>query len=172
MYSMIDGVLLYSSLGAHEQTIQAIDLNETISNIAADLEIAIKKKSAIVNYASLPIIHGTPILIYQLFYNLINNSLKFAKSGRKCIITVRAETIKNDSAFIEIQVTDNGIGFSNDDVDKIFKTFMRLNSKDQYEGTGLGLALCKKIVERHGGTIRAEGKVDEGCTFYIRLPIR
>jgi light-regulated signal transduction histidine kinase (bacteriophytochrome) len=170
MYSMIDGVLLYSSLGAHEQTVDPINLNEIISNIMSDLEIPITKRKATINYGSLPMIQGTPILIYQLFYNLLNNSLKFARPNEDSVITIHSDPTSQEGSFVEILVRDNGIGFNQNEAGKIFKTFTRLNSKDQYEGTGLGLALCKKIVERHGGTIRAEGKVDEGSTFFITLP--
>jgi PAS domain S-box-containing protein len=171
MYSMIDGVLLYSSLGAHEQTVDPINLNEIISNIMSDLEIPITKRKATINYGSLPMIQGTPILIYQLFYNLLNNSLKFARPNEDSVITIHSDPTSQEGSFVEILVRDNGIGFNQNEAGKIFKTFTRLNSKDQYEGTGLGLALCKKIVERHGGTIRAEGKVDEGSTFFITLPL-
>ena len=91
------------------------------------------------------------MLIYQLFYNLINNSLKFSREGIPPVVELTSTSTK-DGRFVELILKDNGIGFGHDDGTRIFKTFSRLNPKDQYEGTGLGLALCQKIVERHGGS--------------------
>jgi len=166
MYSMIDGVLLYSTLNGTGETQEIIDLNKIVHNIENDLELVIQQKNAIIQYKDLHPINGFPILIYQLFYNLINNSLKFSKPGSS-LISVTSSLSANG---VEITVSDNGIGFDQAYSEKIFKTFSRLNSKDKYEGTGLGLALCKKIVERHKGTIRAQGKEDSGASFVISLP--
>jgi len=108
--------------------------------------------------------------LYQLFYNLINNSLKF--STHRPEITISSSFIKSEEKdCAEIIVKDNGIGFDPKFADKLFDAFLRLNSKDKYEGTGLGLALCKKIVERHHGTIRASGAEGRGSTFTVVLPI-
>ncbi|MEJ7914080.1 MAG: PAS domain S-box protein, partial [Chitinophagaceae bacterium] len=171
MYAMIDGVLLYSSLNALEQSVDNVDLNHTLKQIEDDLEVLILEKNAAVQYGHLPVIRGSDILIYQLFYNLINNSLKFASSDRSPVIDITAEMITVDGTkSTQIVVQDNGIGFDVSFVDKIFKTFTRLNSKDKYEGTGLGLSLCKKIVERHGGTIAASGEDQQGARFTIVLP--
>jgi light-regulated signal transduction histidine kinase (bacteriophytochrome) len=165
MYSMIDGVLLYSSLNALEQTKELIDLEELMENIQSDLELLIVKKEATFKYHNLPSLEGSAILIYQLFYNLVNNSLKFAKEGVPPVIELFAEKVTaedlikagiNDKRnYIKLLLRDNGIGFSNEEASKIFGTFTRLHTKDKYEGTGLGLSLCRKIVERHEGTIRA-----------------
>jgi PAS domain S-box-containing protein len=181
MNSMIDGVLGYSMLGATEQVIEIIDLNDLLDNIQNDLEILIEQKQAIIDYENLPAIEGSSILLYQLFYNLINNSLKFSVSGiqpRICISCsdYNVAQVKENSPlkpgiqYQRISVSDNGIGFEQAYAQKIFKTFTRLNAKDKYEGTGLGLSLCKKIVERHNGTIEAEGKLNEGAVFIIVLP--
>lgn len=175
MYAMIDGVLLYSSLNAVGQSMELINLNDLIATIESDLELVISQKNAVIEYRELPMISGYSILMYQLFYNLLNNSLKFSRSGIDPVITIHSETRKpfetHAQNVIEITVRDNGIGFHQSEADKIFKTFSRLNSKDRFEGTGLGLALCKKIVERHNGEIYATGKEGEGCTFTIRLPV-
>ena len=113
------------------------------------------------------------MLLYQLFYNLINNSIKFAKAGTPPFISIESKKLFTDgSEFAQIVVKDNGIGFEEEHAEKIFDTFTRLNSRDKYEGTGLGLALCKKIVERHGGTITASGKLREGASFLILLPLK
>ncbi|SHF21838.1 PAS domain-containing sensor histidine kinase [Flavisolibacter ginsengisoli] len=181
MNSMIDGVLGYSMLGATEQVIETIDLNDLLDNIQNDLEILVEQKQAIIEYENLPAIEGSSILLYQLFYNLINNSLKFSVSGiqpRICISCsdYNVAQVKENSPlkpgiqYQRISVSDNGIGFEQAYAQKIFKTFTRLNAKDKYEGTGLGLSLCKKIVERHNGTIEAEGKLNEGAVFIIVLP--
>ncbi len=177
MNAMIDGVLLYSSMDSPEHENEIIDLNELLQQIVADLEVVINEKRAVVKYANLPRIKGLSILIYQLFYNLINNSLKFSKSNVTPVIEVVEEPITTHAKVghgtnnsVRILVKDNGIGFDNKVSHKIFRTFSRLHAKDKFEGTGLGLALCKKIVQRHGGTIEADGKPDEGATFIITLP--
>ena len=173
MTAMIEGVLTYSSLNAMEQIIEPVDLNDTITNIVSDLEVIIQKKGANIRMENLPTIDGADVLIYQLFYNLINNSLKFSKATEAPVIDIRSSfTINNSREMACITVTDNGIGFQNESSEKIFNTFARLNSKDKYEGTGLGLALCKKIVERHNGFIKAEGEKDSGATFTILLPLK
>lgn len=169
MYSMIDGVLAYSSLNAAEQTRERVDLNDVLHDVAIDLEVLMQEKAATLDYAGLPTLEGIPVLLHQLFYNLVNNSLKFAKAGIPPQIFIRSETKENH---VTIVVQDNGIGFDQKQAKHIFQTFSRLNSKDKYEGTGLGLALCKKIVERHGGVITAEGKEGEGARFEITLPIK
>lgn len=171
---MIDGVLLYSSVSATQQTNEKINLTEVFNQIVSDLELLIKEKNAVISFYTLPVITGSPILIYQLFYNLINNSLKFSKKDENTEIFISYTRQKNQSQnreYIRIEIQDNGIGFEQSEATKIFQTFFRLNSKDNYEGTGLGLALCKKIVERHGGTITAKGEEGIGATFIVTLPV-
>lgn len=170
MSAMIEGVLKYSSLNETEQVIKRIDLNEIIRNIETDLEVVIQQKKAIINKEALPTLEGAAVLIYQLFYNLINNSLKFCE--RQPVINISSSIVKHDEKeYARILVADNGIGFEQEAAGKIFNAFTRLNSKDKYEGTGLGLALCKKIVERHNGSIWAESQVNKGTTFIILLPL-
>ena len=170
MSSMIEGVLKYSSLNESEQTISLVDLNEIISSIESDLEVIIQQKKAVIKRDTLPKVEGAAVLMYQLFYNLINNSLKFSEEFP--VIQISSSIVKTDTAdFVRIVVKDNGIGFEQQDADKIFNAFTRLNSKDKYEGTGLGLALCKKIVERHQGSISASSEENKGTTFTILLPL-
>lgn len=178
MYSMIDGVLLYSSLTAMQQDLEKVDLNEIIHQLEEDFEVLINQKGATIQHEVLPTIECSSILIYQLFYNLVNNSLKFAKADVPPSVLITSETINQElgkegdhKEYVKITLRDNGIGFDDTEKEEIFKTFTRLNPKDKYEGTGLGLALCKKIVERHGGTIKASGKVNEGASFEIVLPV-
>ena len=171
MYAMINGLLSYASVPGHQGIYSAVDLNVVIKNIEADLELAILEKEAKISTTSLPVIQGIPDLIQQLFYNLINNALKFSKPGVPVVIDLAARDVEMRGVFYhEIILKDNGIGFDNDYAEKIFSTFVRLNSKDQFEGSGLGLALCKRIVERHGGFIFGKGKRDEGAEFTVLLP--
>lgn len=171
MFSMVDGVLQYSLLNASLQKTEKIDLNEVFANIRSDLEIRISQSNAKIIYPKLPIVEGSAILIYQLFFNLVNNSLKFQSGEKDPVIEINYENILiKNHRFFSIKIRDNGIGFEQEYADKIFDSFSRLNSKDSYEGTGLGLALCKKIAERHHGSIEASGSVGKGAVFTVYLP--
>jgi PAS domain S-box-containing protein len=173
MATMIDGVLNYSTINASTQTLQQVDLNEVIKSIETDLEVIILNTGTTIEYSGLPTVEGAHVLLYQLFYNLVNNSIKFAKAGVSPRILISSERmVVNDKVFSRIIVKDNGIGFEESYSKSIFDTFTRLNSKDKYDGTGLGLSLCKKIVERHGGTIEASGVKDEGATISVLLPLQ
>lgn len=173
MYSMIDGVLAYSTISGSKQAIQNIDLNRIINDIANDLEVLITQKRAIIRYKELPNIEGATVLIYQLFYNLISNSLKFCRNDAFPVIIIKSTLINDDDQqYVQIELSDNGIGFNDEEAAFIFNTFARLNPKDKYEGTGLGLSLCKKIVQRHKGKIYANGITSQGATFVITLPLR
>jgi PAS domain S-box-containing protein len=171
IFSMIDGVLAYSTFNAKEQETKDTDLNLLIKNIETDLELVIQHKKAIIISEKLPVIEGAEVLLYQLFYNLIGNSLKFSQAEVNPVIRISStDKIIENKKCAEIQIADNGIGFDREYADIIFNTFSRLNSKDKFEGTGLGLALCKKIVQRHNGTISAEGILNEGSVFTITIP--
>ncbi|RYG03607.1 MAG: PAS domain S-box protein [Chitinophagaceae bacterium] len=172
MLSMIEGVLSYSSVnGVKTVSFVNVDLKKTINQIVTDLELNIQSKNANIAYADLTSVTGNTVLIYQLFYNLINNSLKFSKKDIAPKITLsQTEIINNGQPFHQIILSDNGIGFEPEYGKQIFDTFLRLNPKDEYEGTGIGLALCQKIVERHDGFISAEGVPGEGAKFKILLP--
>lgn len=173
MYTMIDGVLSYSTFASVDQPIDFVDLNEIIAQIRQDLEVLIAEKKMVIHSDDLPKVPGASVLLYQLFYNLIKNSLKFSRADVSPLITISfswltVETMK----LARIVVKDNGIGFDPEQSEKIFTTFTRLNSKDRYEGTGLGLALCKKIMQRHGGSITATGEPNAGAEFTILLPVK
>lgn len=173
MFSMIEGILTYSALNASDQAIEKIDLNEIIGSIETDLEVHIQHKNATITSDNLPVIEGASVLIYQLFYNLINNSLKFAKADVDSVITIHSTIIKSEGIdYAEISLADNGIGIEQEYAQQIFNAFTRLNAKDKYEGTGLGLALCKKITDRHHGSISATGIKNEGAVFTIMLPLK
>ncbi|WP_428233174.1 ATP-binding protein [Flavobacterium sp.] len=173
MQNLIEGILSYSTLGNNTQPIEKIDLNEVIESIKIDLELIIKEKGAIFIGCDLPQIEGFPILISQLFYNLMQNALKFSKANEppRVIITSSSTSIEEVDA-VRISIKDNGIGMDADFAEKIFNAFERLHSKDEYEGNGLGLSLCRKIAKRHHGTITATGEKDNGAEFIVTLPLQ
>jgi PAS domain S-box-containing protein len=181
MTNMIDSVLSYSVINATEQVLETVDLNLIMEGIKNDLELLILQKEAKISLHNLPKIKAVPALIYQLFYNLVNNALKFSKDDEASYIRISARPvspadlngfrdINKAKKYVEIIVEDNGIGFNQEFADHMFNVFTRLNSREKYEGTGLGLALCKKIVHRHHGIIYAQGKENEGAIFHIILP--
>ncbi len=173
MMDMIEGILKYSSINfSEEQITSEIDLNEVFENIGNDLELLLEQKEAGIKINGLGTIQGVPLLIFQLFYNLIHNALKFSRNEQPVNIKIDGGRTEIDGQLYQkVVITDNGIGFEKEYEDKIFNTFTRLHSKDTFEGTGLGLALCKKIVERHRGTITARGIENEGAEFTILLPV-
>jgi len=172
MKSMIDGVLQYSSVNSHaEQSTEIIDLNEVLHGVEKELELLLLEKQGVIHYSALPSIEGINILLYQLFYNLVNNALKFSKENVPPVIDISA-TLHPDQKTVTVHMADNGIGFDTARVDRIFNPFTRLNAKEDYEGNGLGLALCKKIAERHGGKITAAGKEGVGAVFHVTLPLQ
>lgn len=172
MYSMIDVILSYSNVANAKQLFKTVDLNEIIKAIESDLEVLMQEKNAIITITPLHVITADKLLIYQLFYNLILNSLKFSKKGEPVLINILSEMVNQDQTnFIKIILSDNGIGFDPEYEQAIFETFTRLHPMDEYEGTGLGLALCKKIVERHSGFISARGEPGKGAAFTILLPL-
>ncbi|HWB91660.1 MAG TPA: ATP-binding protein, partial [Puia sp.] len=172
MSMMIEGVLNYSTINGNGQPISSIDLDAVFDNIESDLELAIAEAGTEIRREKLPQLEGAPVLIYQLFYNLVNNALKFSSGVGKPLITISSRVTEAAGKRIaEVTIRDNGIGFEQDQSSRIFEAFARLNSKDRFEGTGLGLALCKKIAERHGGTITGTGVRDEGAVFVVRLPL-
>lgn len=173
MQCIIEGLLAYSTMDKSTQPVENIFLNDLLENIKTDLELIIKEKGAILIINDLPEIEGAPILIQQLFYNLIQNALKFTKANQppRIIITSTLKTI-NSVESIEISFKDNGIGLDPLYAEKIFAVFERLHSKNEYEGNGIGLALCQKIIKRHNGTIIAKGEKENGAEFIITLPLK
>lgn len=171
IYSMVNGVLLYSTVAAGDELTEMVDLNEILKHIGMDLEIPIREKKVTFLIEELPKLVGVPFLLYQLFYNLVNNSIKFAKVNEPPIINIKYTRVAmGGHAFFKIVLADNGIGFKQEYAERIFATFTRLNSKDNYEGTGLGLALCKKIVQRHHGFISANGEENKGAEITMLFP--
>ncbi|HEY8936886.1 MAG TPA: PAS domain S-box protein, partial [Cyclobacteriaceae bacterium] len=171
MNSMIEGILNYSSSKNEHHIFENVDINKIIEQIESELELLIRKKNGVVNKPQLPGIKGISVLVYQLFYNLINNALKFSKANEPAVIDINYDFEKrDDKEFFKITLSDNGIGFEPEFKNRIFEIFTRLNTKDEFEGTGIGLALCKKIMERHGGHIYATSELGQGATFILLFP--
>jgi signal transduction histidine kinase/ActR/RegA family two-component response regulator len=147
------------------------NLNEVISDILTDLELSVQEKRAVVLVESLPQPEVVPSLIRQLFQNLISNALKFSKPDVPPRITIRSGPPPGAET-CQILVSDNGIGFDEKYKDKIFTLFQRLHAREAYEGTGIGLTIAKKIVEKHNGAISVESRPGEGTTFELLLPLR
>ena len=166
MQSLIDDLLELSKVISISLDPQPVKLDEVIQEVVESLELKIQKLDATIEIKSSHAILGNYTLLSQLFQNLISNSLKFHREDVPPIITIEST---NDGNLCVITVSDNGIGFKNEYAEDIFSPFRRLHSKAEYEGTGIGLAICQKIVEQHGGSISAQGKPEGGALFTIEL---
>ena len=153
-----------SSAGA--QRFQPTEARKSLGGALANLQRSIRDAGAAVTYDDLPTVQADPTQLMQLFQNLIGNAIKFRSPERSCQVHVGA--VQKDGRWV-FTVRDNGIGIAPEQFDRIFVIFQRLHARDKYPGTGIGLAICKKIVERHGGKIWVESKVGEGSTFYFAL---
>lgn len=175
MQSLITDLLTFARVSSKARPFVPVDLSEITAEVLCDLESRIKSTNGSVNVQPLPTIESDAIQMRQLMQNLIGNGLKFHRNGIPPFVSVEGHVRQNRSdepEFCEITVSDNGIGFEEKFRDRIFTPFQRLHGLGQYEGTGIGLAICKKIVERHSGTITARSTPGEGTTFIITLPIR
>jgi len=168
MQHLIEDILQYSRVGRNSKTIEAVNLNQVIETIQSDLSLAIAESQAVLNFDHLPTIHAHKVEITQVFTNLVSNAIKF-RSEAPLQIDIVAEKQKTDW---KIAITDNGIGIPEDLVERIFVMFQSLHHHDQYPGTGIGLALCRKVIESYGGSIVCESKIGQGSTFTIQLPIQ
>ncbi len=171
MQSLLTSLFEYSKVTMNPESFREIDLNDIIQEVLSDLEVRIVKTGGEVHVEKMPVISADPSQMLQLFQNLIGNALKFHKPDEKA--TVRIGFTSNTGSTCEITVEDNGIGFEERYLDRIFAPFQRLHGRSsQYEGTGMGLAICKKIVERHGGSITAKSTPGVGTNFIVQLPTR
>jgi len=183
MKILIQDLLNYSRLLEHEKLFVQTDLNETLKNILNDFELLVHEKNAQIKFEELPTIDAIPLQMNQLFYNLISNALKFSKEDVSPVITIASHTLSEEEirkypilnpllSYIEISIKDNGIGFEQKYSEQIFTLFQRLHGKETYSGTGIGLALTKKIVENHQGVTFANAKESKGASFYVILPFK
>jgi len=181
MMKLITELLNFSRLSKQNDGFAIVDLNKVLGNIKKDLDLFINEKEATIVSEVLPVIQGIPLQLNQLFYNLIINSLKFCRKDVKPVIRITAELLSArevkkhpgflpDTNYFKITVTDNGVGFAQQYAEKIFTIFQRLNMHETGNGTGIGLALCKKIVLNHHGEIYATAEENNGACFYILLP--
>ena len=181
MRVLINDLLQYSKANRSEIKLVKINLNEVLSDTLMELSQNIEEKKAIINHTELPIINGTHFQMQQLFSNLLSNSLKYSKKDVTPVIDITCEKVlakteaalneRSSKEYYKINVTDNGIGFEQEQSKKIFLLFNRLHGKTEYHGTGVGLAICEKIVENHKGFIFATSTPDQGATFTIYFPV-
>ena len=179
MQRLITDLLNFSRVTTQGQAFVPVDLARVAREVVSDLEVRIQETDGRVECSDLPTIDADPLQMHQLLQNLVANALKYRREDAPPVVQVSARIVEKDppSAYAkptkmcEIVVTDNGIGFEKQYADRIFGIFQRLHGRGKYEGTGVGLALCRKISERHGGTITAEGRPGEGATFTVTLPV-
>jgi two-component system, chemotaxis family, CheB/CheR fusion protein len=180
MKSIINNIMSYSKLSAENVTFEPTNLNEMINEILEDLEIAITEKKAVVHVGEFPMVETIAGQIRQVFQNIIGNALKFSKPNETPTVSITGVSVdrlsfdaKSDPKgnYICINIQDNGIGFDDRFAQNIFLLFQRLHSKDAYEGTGIGLAIAKKIIEKHHGIITAKSRENKGSAFTIILPV-
>jgi PAS domain S-box-containing protein len=183
MSLLIKDVLNFSRIVGSANMFIKTDLNQILNNILEDFDMLVLERGASIRVEYLPRIEAIPLQINQLFYNLVGNALKFFKEGRPPVITISSRTLLPEEvakhtglnrqlSYAEISFKDNGIGFEQQFAEQIFNIFERLNSQQQYSGTGIGLALCRKIAEQHQGRIYAEAGESIGATFYVLLPLK
>ena len=175
MRLLINDLLGYSRITTNAKPFRPTDLRDQCEIVVADLEVRVRETQATVEIGDLPTIHADEVQIRQLFQNLISNALKFQRPNVAPVVKISSEitrgnTLEGEVNRVMIYVSDNGIGFNNKYKQQIFTIFQRLHGRNEYEGTGIGLATVRKIVERHGGDIDADGVEGEGATFIVTLP--
>jgi PAS domain S-box-containing protein len=183
MQILITDLMSFSRIETMGQPFVPTDLGLIVSEVSADLETSVEKAGGRVEIEELPTIDADPMQMRQLLQNLIGNSLKYFRAGVPPVVRVYSQQLDarspesmDESALArqlcQILVEDNGIGFDEKYLDRIFTVFQRLHKKGEYEGTGVGLAICRKIVDRHSGTITARSRPGEGTTFVVTMPVR
>jgi signal transduction histidine kinase len=180
MQTLITDLLAYSRLSSQVKP-EVTDLNVVLQEVLSDFDYLIERKNAIIKSNELPTIDSIPSQLRQVFQNLIGNALKFSGNAQNPLIEITSEIISDKSfdspnspegKFCRITVKDNGIGFDEIYLDRIFIIFQSLNDRQSYEGTGIGLAIAKKIIEKHNGLITAKSQIGQGASFIIILPLK
>jgi light-regulated signal transduction histidine kinase (bacteriophytochrome) len=179
MRRLIDDLLTFSRVTTQARPFVRLNLEKLVGEVVSDLSERIEPAGGTVRVGELPEIEADPTQMRQLFQNLIANAVKFHRPGAPPVVEVRGELVGPPAdagggagPACRVTVRDNGIGFDEKYLDRIFQVFQRLHGRDEYEGTGVGLALCRKIAERHGGSITARSRVGEGSAFVVTLPLR
>jgi PAS domain S-box-containing protein len=179
MQKMIQDLLAYSRVTTKGQPFKLVSLTDVAREVINDLEVSIERSGGRVVVGALPVIEADPLQMHQLLQNLIGNGLKYHRPGVPPEVQLRAEEIRDISdavdsengGIVRLTIQDNGIGFDEEYLERILQPFERLHGRSEYEGTGMGLAICKKIVERHRGNITAYSKPGQGAVFVIDLPV-
>ncbi|MFY0253242.1 ATP-binding protein [Chitinophaga sp. 30R24] len=184
MRVLINDLLIFSRAGRiTPESITPVNMNKLLQEVLSDLEVTLEEKNVLINYDQLPVIEGSHTSFHQLFQNLLANSIKFASSDRRLEINIHHQLLNGkelgivkenrwNDVFSRISLADNGIGFEQAYAERIFLIFQRLHGISEYSGTGIGLAICKKIVDSHNGFIQAYGVPNKGATFVIILPLK
>lgn len=180
MRNLLNDLLHYSQVNVSEQSFEAVDLNQVVREVTENLDEEIQSAQAEIRVCQLPVIKAMPFQIKQLFENLITNAIKYKQPGIRPCITVKSRLMsrreipehfdKTHGQYHKIEVSDNGIGFEQAYAEKAFRLFQRLHIKQGQTGTGIGLTICKKIVQNHHGFIQARSQVNKGTCFEIYLP--
>lgn len=180
MQLLIDDLLEFSRTNNTDKSFDQTDLDKTLVKVKEDLSEWIKESNTVIQADKLPTINAIPFQIAQLFNNLISNAIKFAKPNQAPLVTIKCKEVKGidvpdtkadkNKRYYYITIADNGIGFELEHSERIFNLFQRLHGRSEYKGTGIGLAICKKIMDNHEGFIRATSEPDQGSTFHIYLP--
>jgi PAS domain S-box-containing protein len=182
MHSLVDDLLSYSQVSIRPRVLEELDLGDLVRFALTDLELEIEEKKATIHIGELPVVQGHMRQLQQLFQNLLSNALKYNKAGVPPVIHITSHIIKGSGSeyplpselrtkdFYQVEVTDNGIGFDPQHAEKIFQVFQRLHGNTEYKGTGVGLAIARKVAENHGGFLWAKGEVDKGARFILLLP--
>jgi two-component system, LuxR family, sensor kinase FixL len=166
---LIEDLLEYSKITTQARTFSKVNFNQVLQDVLSDLEYEIKQSGATIEVGDLPIIEANPSQMYRLFQNLLANAVKYHSPNRPPLVKVFASTVP-DGLYCQIHVRDNGIGIKEEYFEKIFGLFERLHGQHQYTGTGIGLAICKKIVTQHNGVISVSSVINEGSVFTVKLP--
>ncbi len=181
MQDLIDGLLTFSRVTTKAQPFSPVDLTKVAREVLSDLEVTIEQTGGRVELGDLPTIDADPLQMRQLLQNLIGNALKFHRNEETPLVKVSAQMLNGEkgrpgaessNSLCQVVVEDNGIGFDEKHCDRIFEVFQRLHGRSEYKGSGVGLAVCKKIAERHGGSITAKSVPGQGATFIVTLPVK
>jgi signal transduction histidine kinase len=182
MQTLINDLLTFSRVTTKTRPFVEVNLDQVAREVLSDLEVRLEQVKGRVELVNLPTLEADPLQMRQLLQNLIGNALKFRRPDEPPIVSLSAEPVEwttpssvlpaRPCAAYRIAVSDNGIGFDEKYLDRIFTVFQRLHGRDAYEGNGVGLAVCRRIAERHGGNITAESRPGHGATFYVTLPAR
>jgi light-regulated signal transduction histidine kinase (bacteriophytochrome) len=167
MKEFIQDLIQFTKIERQAKPFETVDLKEVVREVLGNLEVRIQETKGVVNIMNLPVVEADRMQMYQLFLNLIGNALKFHREGIPPVVNL--DCTRKENGFLEISVEDNGIGIKAEHVDKIFKPFERLHGRSTYEGTGIGLTICNRIVMRHGGEITVKRQSKNGITFHIIL---